>query len=154
MAKESAGLLLFRRRATDMEVLLVHPGGPFWAKKDQGAWTIPKGEIGPQEDPLEAALRETNEELGVTIEGDFIPLAPVRQKSGKIIHAWAVEGDFEITDLRSNTFEMEWPPKSGELKSFPEIDKAAWYDLVQARVKINPGQKPLLDELAQLKIND
>ena len=151
MAKESAGLLLFRRRATDMEVLLVHPGGPFWAKKDQGAWTIPKGEIGPQEDPLEAALRETNEELGVTIEGDFIPLAPVRQKSGKIIHAWAVEGDFEITDLRSNTFEMEWPPKSGELKSFPEIDKAAWYDLVQAREKINPGQKPLLDELAQLK---
>jgi predicted NUDIX family NTP pyrophosphohydrolase len=150
MAKQSAGLLLYRIRSGIIEVLLVHPGGPYWLKKDHEAWSIPKGEFNPEEIPLEAALRETNEELGVVIQGDFTPLTPVRQKSGKVIHAWAVKGDFDVSLLKSNTFEMEWPPKSGEMKSFPEIDKAEWFDLAQAKEKINPGQMPLLDELGTM----
>jgi predicted NUDIX family NTP pyrophosphohydrolase len=154
MRKRSAGLLLFRDRAGALEVLLVHPGGPFWARKDAGAWSIPKGEFGDDEAPLAAAQREFAEETGATVDGDFIALTPVRQWSGKIVHAWAVRADFDPARLRSNTFTMEWPPKSGQLREFPEVDRAAWFTLDEARAKIQPGQLPLLDRLAELLQRD
>lgn len=154
MSRQSAGLLLFRRPAGQLEILLVHPGGPFWARKDEGAWSIPKGEIGEAEDPLGAARREVQEETGADLAGEFLPLAPIRQAGGKVVHAWAVESDFDPATLRSNTFELEWPPRSGRRQAFPEVDRAAWFPLDVARRKILKGQLPLLDELAQLKLRE
>jgi len=150
MAKESAGLLLFRRRDGGVEVFLVHPGGPFWARKDTHAWSIPKGEPGADEDTLQAARREFTEETGLDVSGDFVSLAPRKQPGGKIVHAWAVEADCDPAAVRSNLFSMEWPPRSGRRQEFPEIDRAAWFPLADAREKIHKGQIVLLDELAQL----
>jgi predicted NUDIX family NTP pyrophosphohydrolase len=147
MSKMSAGLLLFREVSNNLEVLLVHPGGPFWAKKDDGAWSIPKGEFGDGEDPLAAARREFEEELGAVVDGEFIPLDAVKQPGGKVVHAWAVRGDFDLSGLRSNTFSMEWPPRSGRQREFPEVDRAGWFGIDGARTKILKGQAPLLDRL-------
>jgi predicted NUDIX family NTP pyrophosphohydrolase len=147
MAKKSAGLLLFRDSTAGLEVLLVHPGGPFWARKDDGAWSIPKGEFGDDEQPLTAAKREFEEEMGVPPAGEFIPLEPLRQPGGKLVFAWAVRGDFEPSGLKSNVFSMEWPPKSGRQQEFPEIDRAEWFPIEAARVKILKGQAGLLDQL-------
>jgi predicted NUDIX family NTP pyrophosphohydrolase len=153
MAKKSAGLLLFRRKGQDVEVLLVHPGGPVWAKKDAGAWSIPKGEFHEGEEPLTAAIRECAEELGTVVEGEFLPLAPLKQPSGKVVMAWAVEADFDSATLSSNTFEMEWPPRSGRRRAFPEVDRAAWFSPELARQKILVGQAPFIDQL-QLLLRD
>ena len=150
MPKPSAGLVMFRRHAQRLEVLLIHPGGPFWSRKDDGAWSIPKGEIGEDEEPLAAARREVREETGASPRGTFLPLTSIRQAGGKIVHAWAVESDFDAADLVSNTFDMEWPPHSGRQQAFPEADRAAWFPLDVARRKILKGQIPLLDELARL----
>ena len=147
MPKKSAGLLLFRETAAGVEVLLVHPGGPFWARKDDGAWSIPKGEFADGEEPLAAAKREFAEEVGVPPAGEFIPLDPVKQPGGKLVFAWAVRAGFDPSSLKSNTFAIEWPPKSGRQQEFPEIDKAAWFDLKSARLKILKGQTPFLDQL-------
>jgi predicted NUDIX family NTP pyrophosphohydrolase len=147
MARKSAGILLFRSTPSGLEVLLAHPGGPFWAKKDDGAWTIPKGEIGEDEEPLAAAKREFAEEMGVEPDGRAHLLAPVRQAGGKIVHAWAMLGDFDPVRLKSNTFSMEWPPRSGRRHEFPEVDRAAWFTLEEARRKISKGQLPLLAQL-------
>ena len=148
MTKTSAGLLMYRRRDGRLEVLLVHPGGPFWSHRDAGAWSIPKGELDGDEDPLEAARREFEEETGLRPEGPFLELPTVTQKAGKVVRAWAVEGDWDPSLLRSNTFEIEWPPKSGQMAEFPEVDRAELFDLATAREKINAGQVPLLDHLA------
>ncbi|HTP35568.1 MAG TPA: NUDIX domain-containing protein [Candidatus Acidoferrales bacterium] len=145
----SAGLLLFRNTGAGLEVLLVHPGGPFWAKKDEGAWSIPKGEIAEGEDPFDAAKREFAEEIGSESSGEFLPLAPVRQAGGKLVHAWALASDLDVSTIRSNLFSMEWPPRSGKQQQFPEIDRAAWFTLDIARLKILKGQLPLLDDLLQ-----
>jgi predicted NUDIX family NTP pyrophosphohydrolase len=150
MAKISAGLLLYRRRSGAVEVFLVHPGGPFRAKKDDGAWSIPKGEAAAGEALLEAARREFQEETGFCVAGELRALAPVRQGSGKVVHAWAVEADCDASAVRSNTFEMEWPPRSGKKQAFPEVDRAAWLDLPAARAKITTGQLGLLDQLERL----
>ncbi len=150
MSTTSAGLLLFRTGERGLEVLLVHPGGPFWARRDAGAWSIPKGEIAEGEDPLRAAIREAREELGVDVDGDFVALTPVRQAGGKLVCAWAVAADFDPATLASNTFEMEWPPKSGRTQTFPEVDRADWFRPDEAKLKILKGQLPLLDELAAL----
>ena len=147
MPQKSAGLLLYKYEHAQLLVLLVHPGGPFWKNKDEGAWSIPKGEYTDDEDSLQAAIRETEEETGLRVHGEFIELHPVKMKSGKIIHAWAVEQEFNIDDLTSNFFEMEWPPKSGKMQSFPEVDNAAWFTIEAAREKINSGQFPLLGDL-------
>jgi predicted NUDIX family NTP pyrophosphohydrolase len=147
MPQKSAGILIYRTRNGYPEVLLVHPGGPFWAKKDLGAWSIPKGEFESTEDPLTAAVREVEEETGFQLAGTFIPLSPVRQKSGKIIYAWATNADVDETQIISNHFEMEWPPRSGVKKSFPEVDRAAWFTLEEAGKKMVEGQVPLLNEL-------
>ena len=148
--KKSAGILLFRKREAATEVFLVHPGGPFWSKKDIGAWSIPKGEFGEDEDPLAAAKREFEEETGKSIEGDFLPLRPVSQKSGKQVYAWAVEGDINAETVFSNTFKMEWPYKSGKYQTFPEVDKAAWFSVTEAKEKINPAQAAFINELEQM----
>jgi predicted NUDIX family NTP pyrophosphohydrolase len=148
--KTSAGLLLFRRSHGSIEVMLVHPGGPIWAKRDAAAWSIPKGEPLEGEDLLSAARREFTEELGHSVEGRFIPLTPVRQPGRKTVHAWAVETDFDAARIASNTFTLEWPPRSGHVRSFPEIDRAEWFALEAARAKILTGQAPLLDELLSL----
>lgn len=148
MAKQSAGLLLYRVKDAQLEVFLVHPGGPFWAKKDHGAWSIPKGEIEPGEDALTAAIREFAEETGTTLAGDFRPLAPVRQKGGKLVLAWAIAGDIDPATIRSNSFAMEWPPRSGTRRTFPEVDRGEWFTLDEARRRINKGQVALLDALA------
>ena len=148
MAKQSAGILLYRRKKDLLEVLLVHPGGPFWAKKDQGAWSIPKGEY-EGEDALAAAKREFEEETGIPIEGEILALGQQKQKGGKLVDAWAVEGDLDAERVRSNTFEMEWPPKSGKKQQFPEIDKAGWFPVATALEKINPGQAAFIHELIQ-----
>ena len=145
---QSAGVLLYRRVGDGVEVLLVHPGGPFWARKDEGAWSIPKGEFDAAEPAADAARREFAEETGVTLNGAFVALAPVRQPSGKIVHAFAVAGDLDPASIASNTFELEWPPRSGRKQWFPEIDRAAWFTLDQARRKIIKGQRPILDDLA------
>jgi len=148
MTKSSAGLLLFRLASGEPEVLLVHPGGPFWAKKDEGAWSIPKGELDGEEDPWLAARREFHEETGVAPpDGEAIALEPVRQPGGKVVHAWAVEGDLDVAAIRSNQFSMEWPPRSGRRQSFPEVDRAAWFSLETARRKILKGQAALLEQL-------
>jgi predicted NUDIX family NTP pyrophosphohydrolase len=148
--KPSAGLLLFRQRDGGTEVLLVHPGGPFWAKKDEGAWMIPKGEINEGEAPLAAARREFQEETGGDPGGDAVPLPPLLQAGGKLVHAFAVRGDFDPATLCSNSFSMEWPPRSGRQASFPEVDRAAWLTLAEARRSILPSQRPLLDALERL----
>ena len=147
MSRISAGLLMYRRAQSGPQVLLVHPGGPFWKNKDNGAWSIPKGEVVEGEDLLDTAKREFQEELGFLPRGDFVALAPVKQKGGKIVHAWHIEGDCDPSHIRSNTFEMEWPPKSGKRVSFPEVDRAAWFDIDKARQKILGSQVPFLDEL-------
>ena len=148
-AKVSAGILLYRLSANGPEVFLVHPGGPFWAKRDLGAWSVPKGEVDGDEDLLEAAKREFREETSAQVEGKFIELTPLRQPSGKVVHAWAVEGDADASSITSNTFSMEWPPHSGESREFPEVDRAEWFTLAEARDKLLRGQRPLLDELIQ-----
>ncbi len=148
--KRSAGLLLYRATTRGIEVFLVHPGGPFWAKKDDGAWTIPKGEIEANEEPLQAAIREFAEETGTTLAGDFRPLPPIRQAGGKTVLAWTIAGEIDPAAIRSNEFAMEWPPRSGKRQSFPEVDRAAWFALDVARRKINRGQIALLDALEKL----
>jgi len=151
MAKrQSAGILLHRRRERALEVLLVHPGGPFWAGKDLGAWSIPKGEFEPGEDPRQVALREFREEMGQPLEGELVPLAPRKQPSGKLVHAYAVAGDLDAGAIRSNLFTMEWPRRSGRRQEFPEVDRAQWFALAEAREKILRGQRGFLDELGAL----
>jgi predicted NUDIX family NTP pyrophosphohydrolase len=151
MKKDSAGVLMYRKLpGRPLELLLVHPGGPFWAKKDVGAWSVPKGEFDSDEDGLEAAKREFREETGREVDGEFKPLMPVKQKSGKIVHVWAVEGDWDPTFLVSNTFELEWPRGSGRVQSYPEVDKAAWFDVRTARTKLHAGQVVLVDQLLEL----
>ena len=146
MAKKTAGILMFRE-APGLEVLLVHPGGPFWAKKDDGAWSIPKGLIDEGEDPLEAAKREFREETGGSPDGEPIVLEPLRQPSGKIVHAWAMRGEFDPAKLTSNKFSMEYPPGSGRQREFPEVDRAGWFSMEEAWRKILKGQAPLLRDL-------
>jgi predicted NUDIX family NTP pyrophosphohydrolase len=150
MPKQSAGLVLYRRRDSNLQVLLAHPGGPFFARKDAGAWSIPKGEAGAGEDLLAAARREFAEELGFTPAGDFVPLGSVTLKSSKIVHAWAVEGDWDPTLIKSNPFAMEWPPGSGKQREFPEIDRAEFFEIEEARRRINPAQAELLSRLQRL----
>jgi predicted NUDIX family NTP pyrophosphohydrolase len=147
MPKHSAGILLYRRRAVGPELLLVHPGGPFWAKKDAGAWSIPKGEYAQGEDPLAAARREFEEETGMRVAGNFVPLGELVSPGRKIVTAFALEGDFDPATLRSNTFELEWPPKSGRMQSFPEIDRAQWFAPDEARHKILVGQSEFISRL-------
>jgi predicted NUDIX family NTP pyrophosphohydrolase len=150
MAKKAAGLVMFRRPSPNtIEVLLVHPGGPRWAHKDAGAWSIPKGEYVEPEEPLDAAQREFEEETGGKARGPFIELGTIRQKSGKLVTAWACEGEFDPSTLTSNTFEMEWPKGSGKKQMFPEVDRAEWLSIAAAKEKINPAQLPLLDALAE-----
>lgn len=150
MAKQSAGLLVYRRAKNGLQVFLVHPGGPFWAKKDRGAWSIPKGEFDASEEGLAAARREFREEVGQDIAGVFIALTPCRQPSRKTIHAWAVEGEVDAEALVSNEFQLEWPPRSGRMQRFPEVDAGAWFAFDEAKGRIQPGQLPILEELAQL----
>jgi predicted NUDIX family NTP pyrophosphohydrolase len=149
MPKKSAGLLLYRQRGGGAEVFLVHPGGPYWSKKDAGSWSIPKGEFGDQEEPLEAARREFREETGLEPAGKYHPLAPIRQAGGKIVVAWAVGGDADAREFKSNTFRMEWPKGSGKMREFAEVDRAEWFPIKAARVKILKSQISLLDELEQ-----
>jgi predicted NUDIX family NTP pyrophosphohydrolase len=148
MPKKSAGLLLYREGSEGLEVLLVHPGGPFWARKDDGAWSIPKGEFEDPEDPLAAAIREFEEETGARPGGEFIPLKPLKQPGGKLVYAWAVRADFDPATLKSNLFSMEWPPRSGRRQEFPEVDRAAWFGKEAARRKILKGQAGFVDQLA------
>lgn len=150
--KRSAGILLFRRDSGEAEFLLVHPGGPFWARKDAGAWSIPKGQIEDEEEPQACAIRELEEELGPAPEldpGQLIELGQIRQRAGKLVEAWAAEADFDPATLASNTFTMEWPPRSGNQQEFPEVDKADWFDLETAREKILPAQAEFLDRLLE-----
>lgn len=147
MEKKSAGILAYRRHKDITEVFLVHQGGPFWKNKDEGAWSIPKGEFTGEEEPLAAAKREFLEETGYLISGEFISLAPVKQKSGKIIYAFAVKNDFETNNMTSNTFELEWPPKSGKKAEFPEADKFEWFALPLAKKKVSEGQAAIINEL-------
>jgi predicted NUDIX family NTP pyrophosphohydrolase len=146
--KESAGILLYRLVGSDLEVFLVHPGGPFWKNKDLGSWTIPKGEFTAPEDPLAAAIREFKEETSFTPAAPFFSLTPIRQKSGKRVHAWAAVGDLVPALVKSNTFSMKWPPRTGRKISFPEVDKGNWFSMAEARNKILAAQIPFLDELA------
>jgi len=148
--KKSAGLLVYRRRCGKVEVFLVHPGGPFWARRDAGAWSIPKGEFQDDEEPRAAARREFEEETGLTLDGTFVPLVPVQQSRGKILYAWAIEAEIEPTSVQSNSFIIEWPPRSGKQQEFPEIDRACWFPLEVARQKILKGQAPLLTQMEGL----
>ena len=150
MAVKSAGIVVYRKRAETIEVLLVHPGGPFWSKRDSGTWSIPKGEYSDDEDAEAAARREFTEETGWIITSDLLPLGEIRQKAGKTVTAFAAEGDFDTVSLDSNRFEIEWPPKSGRIAAFPEVDRAGWFALDEAREKIIEGQRPLLDRLEAL----
>lgn len=150
MPKQSAGILMYRSRKGITEVFLVHPGGPFWAKKDEGAWSIPKGEYESGADVLEAAKREFEEETGFSVEGRFTSLTPIKQKGGKSVRAWAVEGDVEAENIKSNTFTMEWPPKSGKQKEFPEVDRAGWFPLHAAKKKILKSQVPFIEALQKI----
>ena len=150
MPQQSAGLLLYRQSGDEVEVLLVHPGGPFWAKKDAGAWTIPKGEIEPGEDPIAAARREFLEETGCKVAGEAVPLGRCRQAGGKLVFAWAVAAEFDPATLISNSFELEWPPRSGERRTFAEVDRAAWFALEEARRHINKAQVAFIDALEAL----
>lgn len=150
MSKRSAGILMYRRAGGGLHVLLVHPGGPFWAKKDAGAWSIPKGEYSDSEDALACAKREFAEELGRALDGEFRELGEVTQRGGKRVTAWAVEGEFDVDALASNTFELEWPPRSGRRRSFPEVDRAAWFTVQEARKRILPAQADFIDRLLAL----
>jgi predicted NUDIX family NTP pyrophosphohydrolase len=150
--KRSAGLLPFRETEAELEVLLVHPGGPFWTRKDNGVWSIPKGGLLDGEDPLTAARREFEEELGAPPSGHFIPLQPLKQPSGKLLYAWALRSGFDPSSLKSNLFSMEWPPKSGRQQEYPEVDRAAWFAVETARLKILKGQAPFLDQLLSLSL--
>ena len=147
MPKHSAGILLYRKINNKLQIFLVHPGGPFFKNKDAGVWSIPKGEFLEDEDALAAAKREFQEETGLAVDGDFMPLKPVTLKSGKIVHAWALEGDINHETIFSNLFEMEWPPKSGKKQSFPEIDRAGWFEAAEAKLKINGAQAGLIEDL-------
>lgn len=147
--KQSAGIVLYRLNKKQVEVFLVHPGGPFFAKKDLGAWSIPKGEFNDEEDALEVAKREFSEETGQNITGEFQPLSPIEQKGGKTVYAWAVEGDADADEIHSNTFSIEWPPKSGKQREFPEVDKAGWFSISTAKEKINQSQAALINELLE-----
>jgi len=147
MAKKSAGLLVYRETRTTLEVFLAHPGGPFWARKDDGAWSIPKGEFEDGEDPLVAAKREFLEETGLAVHGDFHAMEPIRQSGGKVVYAWSVKCDLDAATIKSNRFAMEWPPRSGKTREFPEVDRAAWFNVEEARKRINAGQIGLLDQL-------
>lgn len=145
--RQSAGILLFRNKNEQLQVFLVHPGGPFWKNKDAGVWSIPKGEFTEEEEPLTAAIREFEEETGMKLSGEFIALSPIKQKGGKQVHAWALQGDIDASNIICNTFKMEWPPKSGKWQNFPEVDKSGWFDIPEARQKINAFQAAFLDEL-------
>jgi predicted NUDIX family NTP pyrophosphohydrolase len=147
--KNSAGILLYRLHDTKLEVFLVHPGGPFWAKRDAGAWSIPKGEFEPGEEALKAARREFQEETGLAIAGNFIELTPVKQPGGKVVYGWAVRGDCDAQSIKSNTFSLEWPPRSGKRMEFPEVDRAGWFTFEIAREKILKGQLAFLEELVR-----
>lgn len=147
MGKQSSGILLYRWKVDKLELLLVHPGGPFWQSKDAGAWSIPKGEFTEDEDPLDAARREFEEEIGFQIRGDCLELSPIKQKGGKVVYAWACEGDLDPNDISSNSFELEWPPHSGQIKKFPEIDRGAWFTPSEAKNKINTRQVAFIDEI-------
>jgi predicted NUDIX family NTP pyrophosphohydrolase len=150
MAKRSAGLIVYRRRGADLEVFLVHPGGPFWAKKDLGAWSIPKGEYEEGEEGLDVARREFLEETGFAVDGDFLEVGTIKQAGGKVVTAWAVEEELDAALLRSNVFEMEWPPRSGRLQEFPEVDRGGWFSIEEARGRILQGQVGLLERLEGL----
>ena len=150
MPKQSAGILAYRNIDKQLQIFLVHPGGPFWKNKDLGAWSVPKGEYDEEEDALTAAKREFEEETGQHIAGDFIPLASIKYKSGKVVCAWAVEADIDHANIKSNYFEMEWPPRSGKKASFEEVDRADWFDIATAKQKIVPAQVPLIEELAAM----
>jgi len=153
--RKSAGILLYRIEKSKIEVLLVHPGGPFWAQKDLGVWSIPKGEYNDNEDPLQAAIREVEEETGYRPNGPFLPLAPIKQKTGKQVTAWATAGDLNPETIKSNTFKLQWPPNSGKMLTIPEVDKAGWFSPPVAKQKIIPTQIPLIDELlVNLKIDN
>jgi predicted NUDIX family NTP pyrophosphohydrolase len=145
--KKSAGIMLFRKNGTGLRLFLVHPGGPFWKNKDAGAWSIPKGEFKEVEEPLLAAIREFKEETGHELTGNPIELTPIKQKGGKWVYAWAVEGDIDAEAIISNSFEIEWPYNSGKWQTYPEVDKAAWFDIQEAKIKINAGQIPLIEDL-------
>jgi predicted NUDIX family NTP pyrophosphohydrolase len=150
MQKQSAGILLYRKTNNILQVFLVHPGGPFFKNKDEGSWSIPKGEFLDDEEPLAAAKREFAEETGQSITGDFIALGSIRQKSGKTVYAWAVEGDIDHQAIVSNTFELEWPPRSGKQITIPEIDRAEWFEIAVAKQKINPAQAELIDRIVDI----
>ena len=155
MAKQSAGILLYRLKDSSLEILLVHPGGPFFAKKDLGAWSIPKGEFQDGEDPTEVAKRELQEETGYLVDTSLIPLTEIKQKGGKKVLAWAAEGDFDPSVIKSNTFSLEWPPRSGRMQEFPEVDKAEWFSVSLAKQKINPNQSNFIEELlSKLNLKD
>jgi predicted NUDIX family NTP pyrophosphohydrolase len=145
--RKSAGIILFRKKKSQIEVFLVHPGGPIWKKKDAGAWSIPKGEFSEDEEPLSAALREFKEETGHDLKGIPFSLNPIKQKGGKWVYAWGIEGDIDADAIISNSFKMEWPYKSGKWQTFPEVDKAAWFDIHEAKIKINPAQAVLIEDL-------
>ena len=149
MSKDSAGILLFRLKNKRLEVMLVHPGGPFWAKKDYGAWSIPKGLFEEDENPLDAAKREFREETGFEIDGKFIELGKLKQPSTKTVHAWALKKDLDVKDIVSNTFKLEWPKNSGRVQEYPEVDKADWFNVEQAKRKILKGQKVFIDRLVE-----
>ncbi len=150
MPKQSAGILLYRKINNILQIFLVHPGGPFFKNKDEGSWTIPKGEFLDDEEPLAAAKREFQEETGKRVDGDFISLGSIKQKSGKTVYAWAIEGDIDQETIVSNVFDLEWPPRSGEMISIPEVDRADWFDIDIAKQKINPAQVPLIERLNKL----
>lgn len=150
MPKTSAGILFYRYVQQSLQVLLVHPGGPYWAKKDRGAWSIPKGEVEEGETPQQTALREAGEELGITINGNMLPLDSIKQKSGKVVYAWAVEQDIDTTLIKSNQIEIEWPPRSGQLKPIPEIDRAEWFDIPTANQKMIAAQVAFIHALQKL----
>ena len=147
MPKHSAGILLYRKTSLAVEFFLVHPGGPFFKNKDDGAWSIPKGEFDADEDPLTAARREFEEETGIALKGHFLPLTPITQKGGKVVQAWAVEGDIDSNNIKSNTFTIEWPPRSGKMQTFPEVDRAGWFNYDEAVKKINAAQVGFLNEV-------
>jgi predicted NUDIX family NTP pyrophosphohydrolase len=147
LPKQAAGILLYRQSPSGLEVLLAHPGGPLWARKDLGAWTIPKGQFGADESALDAAKREFEEEMGSPARGEFVELGSIRQPSGKIVHAFTAECDFDVSRVKSNLFTLEWPPRSGRQGQFPEVDRAAWFSIEEARKRILKGQEPFLDRL-------
>ena len=150
MPKQAAGILLYRQTARGLEVLLAHPGGPLWARKDLGAWTIPKGQFGNDESALAAAKREFEEEMGSPARGEFVELGSIRQPSGKVVHAFTAESDFDVATVKSNLFTLEWPPRSGKKEQFPEVDRAQWFSVEEARQKILKGQEPFIDRLLTL----